>query len=309
MNYDLDWNLVRTFLAICQEGSLSGASRKLGLSQPTIARHLSTLEASLGVELFIRSQRGLTVTEQALDLLPLAEVLGATATSFMRKASGPAGEIRGTVRISASEIISVEHLPPILVDLRRKHPHLAVELVASNAVVDLLRRDADIAVRNINPKQDALIARRLPPAQLGLHARRDYLDRVGTPTTLADLTNFDVIGFDTATPALRAMIGNVAAFDRSSFGLRTDNNLVQLAAIRSGFGIGLCQVALAKRDPALVRVLADQIEIGLDIWIVMHEDLRSNARCRAVFDALVEGLKGQSSAGATPKRGVLSPKH
>lgn len=293
MNSDLDWNLVRTFLAICKEGSLSGASRKLGLSQPTIARHLATLETSLGTELFVRSQRGLTATEQALDLLPLAEVLGATATSFVRKASGPADEIRGTVRISASEIISVEHLPPILAGLRRKHPHLAVELVASNLVADLLRRDADIAVRNTDPKQDALIARRLPPAQLGLHARRDYLDRVGTPTTLAELANFDVIGFDTATPALRALSGTIAAFERSSFGLRTDSNLVQLAAIRSGFGIGLCQVALARRDPTLVRVLADQVAIDLDIWIVMHEDLRASARCRAVFDALVEGLKDQ----------------
>ena len=290
MNSDLDWNLVRTFLAIYQEGSLSGASRKLDLSQPTIARHLATLEASLGIELFIRSQRGLTATEQARDLLPLAEVLGATATSFLRRASGPAGQVRGSVRISASEIISVEHLPPILAKLRRQHPHLAVELVASNAVADLLRRDADIAVRNTNPKQEALIAQRLPPVKLGLHAHRDYLDRVGTPTTLADLANFDVIGFDTTTPAVRAMV-SAAAFERSAFALRTDSNLVQLAAIRAGYGIGICQAVLAERDPSLVRVLADQFDVDLDIWIVMHEDLRSNARCRAVFDALVDGLR------------------
>jgi len=291
MNLDLDWNLVRTFLAICHEGSLSGASRKLGLSQPTIARHLATLETSLGVELFIRSQRGLTATEQAQDLLPLAEVLDATATSFLRQASGPAGQVRGTVRISASEIISVEHLPPILAKLRRRHPQLAVELVASNAVADLLRRDADIAVRNTDPRQEALIAQRLPPVKLGLHARRDYLDRFGIPTTLAELTNFDIIGFDTTTPAVRAMVSTNAVFERSAFALRTDSNLVQLAAIRAGYGIGICQTVLAERDPSLVRVLADQFDVDLDIWIVMHEDLRSNARCRAVFDALVDGLR------------------
>lgn len=293
MNLDLDWNLIRTFLAICQEGSLSGASRRLGLSQPTIARHLVTLEASLGIELFIRSQRGLTATEQAHDLLPLAEVLGVTATSFLRKASGPAGQVRGTVRISASEIISVEYLPPIMAGLRRKHPQLAIELVASNAVANLLRRDADIAVRNTDPKQEALLAKRLPPVKLGLHARRDYLDRVGIPATLVELTNFDIIGFDTATPAMRSLGGGSAAFERSMFALRSDNNLVQLAAIRAGFGIGMCQVAAAKRDPSLIRVLADQVDVDLDIWIVMHEDLRSNARCRAVFEALVEGLESR----------------
>jgi len=291
MNSDLDWNLVRTFLAICEEGSLSGASRRLGLSQPTVARHLATLEATLGVELFVRSQRGLTPTEQAIDLLPLAQVLGATATSFLRKASGPAGEVRGTVRISASEIISVEHLPPILADLRRKHPQLSIELLASNVVVDLLRRDADIAVRNTDPKQDALIAQRLPAVKLGLYARHDYLERLGTPATVAELADLDMIGFDTTTPSLRALTKNNAVFERSSFALRTDSNLVQLASIRAGFGIGVCQVAIAARDPLLVRVLADHIDIDLDVWIVMHEDLRTNARCRAVFDALVQGLQ------------------
>ncbi|MBY2907698.1 LysR family transcriptional regulator [Rhizobium leguminosarum] len=293
MYSDLDWNLARTFLAIAQEGSLSGASRKLGLSQPTIARHLAALESSLGVELFIRSQRGLVATEEALELLPLAEILGATATAFARKGSGPSGEVRGTVRISASEIISVEHLPPILARLRRNYPHLAVELIASNAVADLLRRDADIAVRNTNPEQEALIAKRLPGVKLGLHAHRDYLERTGTPAELTDLSNFDVIGFDTATPALRSIGNTNPAFERSSFALRTDNNLVQLAAIRAGFGIGVCQVALASRDPSLVRVLANQFDWDLDLWVVMHEDLRANAKCRAVFDALVDGLRGQ----------------
>jgi len=291
MNSELDWNLVRTFLAIAEEGSLSGASRKLGLAQPTIARHLAALETSLGVELFLRSQRGLTPTEQALELVPLAEVLGATATSFLRKASGPSGEVRGTVRISASEIISVEHLPPILAKLRRTYPQLAIELSASNVVVDLLRRDADIAVRNTDPRQDALIAQRLPPVKLGLYAHRDYLERVGTPRTLAQLADLDVIGFDTATPSLRSLGKISDVFNRTSFALRADSNLVQLASIRAGFGIGVCQVALAARDPNLVRVLADHIDLDLELWIVMHEDLRTNARCRSVFDALVEGLR------------------
>lgn len=290
MNKDPDWNLFRSFLAILEEGSLSAAARRLGLTQPTIARHLDALEQDLGAELFLRSQRGLIATDLALDLKPQAQALAATAQALVRKASGAVGQVRGTVRISASEVISVEHLPPILTRLRQQYPALAIELVVSNVVDDLLRRDADIAVRNIEPVQDALVAKRLPAVQLGLHARRDYLERRGVPQSIADLTAHDLIGFDRGTPALRAVIKRIPQFDPAAMALRTDSNLAQHAAIRAGFGIGICQVPIASRDPDLVRVLAQDVAIDLGIWIVMHEDLRSNARCRAVFDALVTGL-------------------
>jgi DNA-binding transcriptional LysR family regulator len=290
MNTDPDWNLYRSFLAILQEGSLSAAARKLGLTQPTIARHLEALEEALGAELFVRSQRGLLPTELALELQPQAESLAATASALVRKASGSVGEVRGTVRISASEVVSVEHLPPILATLRQRYPALAIELVASNTVDDLLRRDADIAVRNVEPAQEALVAKRLPKVQLGLHARRDYIERRGLPKSLADLAAHDLIGFDQETPFIRAVIQRFPVFERSTLALRTDSNLVQLAAIRAGLGIGICQVPIAGRNTNLVRVLPKDIAIDLGVWIVMHEDLRSNARCRTVFDALVEGL-------------------
>lgn len=292
MNSDPDWNLLRSFLAILEEGSLSAAARRLGLTQPTIARHLGQLEAALGAELFLRSPRGLIPTDMAQELLPQAQSLAATVSALVRKASGAAGEVRGTVRISASEVIGVEHLPPILTRLRQQHPALAVELVVSNVVDDLLRRDADIAVRNVEPAQEALVAKRLPPILLGLHARRDYLERRGVPQSIEDLAAHDLIGFDQETPAIRAMIKRIPQFDRAAMALRTDSNLAQHAAIRAGFGIGICQVPIASRDSALVRVLPAEVSINLGVWIVMHEDLRDNARCRAVFDALVTGLAG-----------------
>jgi DNA-binding transcriptional LysR family regulator len=300
MNIEPDWNLFRSFLAILQEGSLSGAARRLGLTQPTLARHLDALEQALGVELFLRSQRGLIATDLARELEPQAQALAAAAQALIRKASGTVGEVRGSVRISASEIISVEHLPPILTQLRQQHPGLAVELVVSNHVDDLLRRDADVAVRNVEPVQEALVARRLPPVMLGLHARRDYLERRGVPQTAADLAAHDLIGFDQETPALRAMVKGMPQFERAAMALRSDSNLAQHAAIRAGFGIGICQVPIAARDPQLQRVLAQEVAIELGIWVVMHEDLRSDARCRVVFDALVAGLTQLSRAGDLP---------
>ena len=139
-------------------------------------------------------------------------------------------------------------------------------------------------------QQGALLAQRLPTIALGFHARADYLDRRGTPATLADLAAHDLIGFDAETPALRAMLAHLPGIHRGSFALRTDSNLAQLAAVRAGFGIGLCQVTLARHDPALVRVVED-VTFPLPLWIAMHEDLKTSARYRLVFDTLGDALR------------------
>ena len=263
MNPEPDWNLYRSFLAVLHEGSLSGAARRLGLTQPTVARHIDALEEGIGADLFLRTQRGLLPTDMALSLAPHAEMLASTAAALMRTASSGMGEVRGTVRVSTSEVVGIEHLPPILAALRRRHPGIIIELVLSNAVDDLLQREADIAVRMIEPTQEALVARRLPSIELGLHAHGDYLDRCGVPSSMASLTDHSLIGFDLETPPLRAIVQRFPALGRSAFALRTDSDLAQLAAIRAGFGIGMCQVAVARRDPDLVRVLRDQVSVEL----------------------------------------------
>ncbi len=289
MSIDPDWALYRTLLAVLDEGSLSGAARQLAITQPTVARHIDALEATLGTDLFIRSQRGLEPTDLARTLRPHAEVMAIAAATLLRTASGAPGAVEGTVRISASEVIGVEYLPLILAQLRREHPALVIELALSDRVDDLLGRAVDIAVRMTDPKQGALLARRLPPVELGFHAHVDYLERVGMPTAVADLSRHDVIGYDAETPALRAMATRLAPLDRRGFALLADSNLAQFAAIRAGFGIGICQVAVARRNPTLVRVLHD-IALHLPLWIVMHEDLKTSARYRIVFDALAVGL-------------------
>lgn len=289
MSNDPSWDLFRTFAFVLREGSLSGAARALGMTQPSVARHIDALEAAVGGKLFVRSQRGLSPTDRGLALRPHAESLVATSAALLRAASG-AEEVSGTVRITASEVVGAEHLPPILADLRRAHPALAVELVLSNAVSNLLQRQADIAVRMVEPTQQALIARKVGAVTIGFHAHRDYLAARGVPTTARDLLAHDLIGVDTETPAVRAVLGRMPGLTREAFGLRTDNDLAQLAAIRAGCGIGVCQVEIARRDPNLVRVTPDLFSFDLPLWVVMHEDLRSSASCRAVFDALVAGL-------------------
>ena len=294
MKQDLSRDLYRTFSAVLREGSLSGAARSLGITQPSVARHIDALEAGLGVSLFLRTARGLSPTDAALELRPHADLLASTSAAFLRTAEGRAGEVRGTVRISASEVVGVEHLPSILSGLRRQHPDLTFELVLSNAVDDLLQRKADIAIRMVRPTQQALVARRIGVFTLGLHAHRDYLDRRGVPGALDQLILHDVIGYDVETPAIRALLDRFPILARSRFALRVDSDVAQLAAIRAGFGIGVCQAAVAALNPDLVRVLPEAFSVDLETWVVMHEDMRSSARCRVVFDELVARLPARS---------------
>jgi len=297
MNIAPSWDVYRSFAAVLQAGSLSAAARALGMTQPSIARHIDALEAAIGGALFIRSQRGLLPTDRALALQPHAEALVAAAAALQRTASGRPDQPEGVVRISASQAVGVLHLPPILARLRATYPALEFELSLSDALDDLLQRRADIAVRMTEPVQQALVARPVGTLRLGFYAHRDYLARRGVPATLADLHGHDLIGFDAETPFIRAAMRVLPGFDRASFALRVDNDAAHRAAIGAGFGIGICQTVAARRDPALVHVLADAFSLPLRMWVVMHEDLRHSARYRVVFDALAEALAAIAAAG------------
>jgi DNA-binding transcriptional LysR family regulator len=200
------------------------------------------------------------------------------------------------VRITASEVIGVEVVPSMLAALREKHPGLVIELGLSNRSEDLLGREADIAVRNFRPVQDALVARHIGAIGLGLHAHRRYLDRHGTPASIQALGNFALVGFEHATIGVRALQAMGLTLQREDFAFRTDSDLGQLAAIRAGIGIGICQVGIARRDPDLVHLLPDAFAFPLDTWVVTHEDLRHVQRVRLVYDALVEGLIAYAGA-------------
>jgi DNA-binding transcriptional LysR family regulator len=299
MNAEPNWDLYRTLAAVLREGSLSGAARVLGITQPSVSRHIEALEQAIGGRLFVRSQRGLSPTDRALALKPYADGLVATSAALLRAASADPAGIAGTVRVTASQIVAVEHLPPILARIRRDHPALSIELVLSNAIEDLLQRHADVAVRMVQPRQQALVARRAGAVGIGLHAHRDYLDRRGTPISLADLAQHDMIGPDTDAVSTRAITALLPGVDRAGLALRTDSDIAQLAAIRAGYGIGICQNELARRDPALVHVLKDDFAIDLPLWIVMHEDLRSSPACRVVFDAIAAGLADSERQSAS----------
>ena len=290
MSSSPDWDHYRSLLAVIDAGSLSAAARSLALTQPTVGRHIEALEAQLGLPLFTRSGSGLSPTRAALALAPHARAMASAAETLLRTAGGEADEERAVVRITAGDIVAAEVLPPILRDFRRAHPGIDIELSVSNAQADLLRRDADIAVRMVRPTQGALFARRVGAVRVGFFAHKDYIARRGVPQGMDDLASFDLIGPDRGPIVPEALAGVNREIRPELFALRCDHDATQLAALRAGFGVGACQVGIAARDPNLTPVLEGRFGFELEMWVVMHEDLRRDRRMKAMFDALVAGL-------------------
>jgi DNA-binding transcriptional LysR family regulator len=290
------WDLYRSFLGVLRFGSLSAAARELGLTQPTLGRHVDALEVSLGTKLFARSRHGLAPTPAALGLASHAEAMEAAALALERAASGEADEPGGAVRVTASNVVGVEVLPAILAQFRERHPAIAIELALSDRTQDLSRRDADIAVRMIRPTQNALIAKRLGTVRIGLYAHARYLTRRGVPRSIDELAHHDIIGFDRDTTAMRSL-GAGLSVTRDLFALRTDDSAAQINALRAGFGIGVCQVGIASRMAELVAVLPGLVAFKLEMWLVMHQDLKSSRRVRLLFDHLAGALKAYAAMG------------
>ena len=282
------WELYRSFLAVVRERSLSGAARAMGLTQPTVGRHIDALEEALGAALFTRSQLGLIPTDTARALVPSAEAMASAASAMARIASGDAVEERGAVRVTASEMVGTHVLPGIFSVFRRAHPNIDVELVLSNRTHDLSRREADIAVRMVKPTQSALFAKKVGVIPLGLHAHSSYLSAYGAPRNATDLGQHSLIGFD-SNASIARLPKIEFPLSREVFAFRCDSDAAQYAAICAGFGIGACQLPLAKRD-LLVPVLPSLLRMELGVWVVMHGDLKSNRRMRLMFEHLAAHL-------------------
>ncbi|WP_209428047.1 LysR family transcriptional regulator [Pararhodobacter sp. SW119] len=290
----IQWDHWRSFIAVAEHGSLSAAARALGLTQPTISRHVDLLEASLGATLFLRAPQGMTLSDLGQQMLPEARAMAASAAALERAASAPLEAARGVVRLGASEVVGAEVLPALLAPLLADHPGLEVELALSNHNDDLLRREADLALRMVRPTQSGLVARKLADVQIGLHAHSSYLNRHGTPETLDDLADHVLIGPDSDAAALEGFAQ--AGIPRRRICLRCDREAAQLNAIRTGVGIGVMQAGIARRDPDLRPVLAGKVAFTLECWLVLHADLRQTARVRLLADHLAEHLP-QALAG------------
>ena len=289
-NKDINWSYWRTFLAVLDTGSLSAAARHLSLTQPTAGRHIDNLEHALAAPLFIRSQEGLMPTSLALALKPKAQAMSMSAHALKRLVKTEGGELSGSVRITASEIVGVEILPSILHLFRNKHADVDLELVLNNAQDDLLNQDADIAIRMVRPQQKRLLAKKVGKVSIGLFAHQLYLKNKSLPKNMGELADHHLIGIDRDIERWNKISIAGRAITANHLSFRCDSDIGQLAALRQGLGIGACQKNIARKQADLIAILSDQVSFDLEMWVVMHEDLKSNVSIRAVFEHFAEHL-------------------
>jgi DNA-binding transcriptional LysR family regulator len=287
---NLDWSLIRSLLAVAEAGSLSAAARATGISQPTLGRHVQAAEAALGVPLFTRVAQGLVLTEAGQALMPAAKAMQAAAAELALTAAGRVTGIAGSVRITASRVVSHTILPPILAQLRAEEPGIQIDLVPSDTSENLLFGEADIALRMYRPTQGDLVARHVGDLALGLYAARTYLDRVGRPTSPEDLMRLEFVGEDRQDQIIRVMGRLGIAVSRSFFPVRCDDPLTYNALIQAGCGLGGMLRRLGDADPALERIDVIPDLPSLPVWLTAAPQLRQSPRLRRVWDALATGF-------------------
>lgn len=290
MNKEPDWALWRSFAAVVANGSLSAAARELGTSQPTVGRHIETLEADLGLALFERTLSGLKPNSAALRIFEAVSQAQAALAQAAMMAEGAQAEYGGTVRITASIMISHYVLPGILVPIRERHPGIALEIVPADSTENLLLREADIAIRMFRPTQLELVTRHLGDIPIVPAAHQGYLDRRGMPRTMLELEGHDLIGLDRSDIIIAHARRLGYPLRRDQFKLRTDDQAAQWELLRSGLGIGFAQANLLRTTPGMVALPIDLSIPPLEVWLTTHRELFTSYRIRAIYDALAEGL-------------------
>jgi DNA-binding transcriptional LysR family regulator len=286
-----DWNKARAFLVTAEEGSLSAAARALGMAQPTLGRQVDGLEQELGIVLFERVGRGLTLTPSGLELLEHVRAMGEAAGRVSLTALGQSQALEGTICISASETYAAVLLPPIIAKLRKMEPGIQVEIVVANHASDLRRREADIAIRNFRPTEPDLIAKKIGDADAVLYATPDYIAKIGNPTKPYDLRHADFVNMDHGGMMLKGLNTLGLGLTEVNFPLLTESYLVMWELVRQGAAIGILDAHIGDADPVVRRVLPDLEPLVFPIWLVSHRELSTSRRIRRVYDFLEEELR------------------
>ncbi len=288
---NFDWNQVRAFLATIEEGSLSAAARALNLTQPTLGRQVAALEEDLGVTLFERSGRNLIPTPSALEIAEHVRTMGEAATRMSLVASGQSQSVEGLVKITATEMYSAFVLPDLIAKLRRDHPGIVIEIVATNSLSDLRHREADIAIRNTEPTDPDLIARKLKSEGGGCFATPELIKQFGPFNDLNDLAKAPFIGIGENDGLLTGLQEKGVPVTEANLVVKSTNHLVHWELARQGLGIGLNGWDIGLQEPALRPVLRDQLSFEFPVWLVAPRELKTNRRVRLVYDALAEHIK------------------
>jgi len=280
----MDWDDLRTFLAIARHGTLSGAARALGVTQPTMGRRLAAMEKRTGARLLQRFPGHYALTPLGEVVLGNAERIEAEALAAERTITGRDIALEGTVRVTTVDTLADRILTPAIAALQCTHPGIMVELAPDTRHLSLSKREADIAVRVTRFEGHEVFARKIGEMAIGVYASRSYLERwnhVGPPKLVM------VLDDQMHLPEVKWLC---EMYPEATCAIRSNSREVHLSAVRSGIGIAALARFLADDDPDLVRMNRDQPDLVREIWMGVHGDMRHMPRIRAVMDSLTQAI-------------------
>ncbi|GAB5468508.1 MAG: LysR family transcriptional regulator [Rhodospirillales bacterium] len=278
-----DWDNLRVFLALAEEGNLTAAAKRLRVSHPTVARRIKALEDAMGFRLFERLPEGFQPTEQALNLIEEARQMEQAAQAIERRAAGLGNTHLGSVRISVDETLA-DFLGRHLMALRENHRCIEFEIAVNHISANLSRREADLSIRPQVPELASLVRRKLGSFAYAVYGTGAFAGQWdGSDEALKALP---WIGFDEDHSYMPGQAWQLAFLGERRAEVRTNNGMVLARAIRDGNGIGVLPCFFGDGDPALQR-MTPPVETATH-WLLVHADLRQVPRVRIVIDALVE---------------------
>ncbi len=284
----VDWSWLEAFQSVAEHGSLSAAARASGLSQPTLSRHISALEQTLGVTLFDRTSQGLVLAPAGLGLVEHANTMLSAANRFALHAEGQTQAIEGSVRITASDVVSAYLLPTLVAKMQTEEPRIQVEIVSSDRTGNLLQREADIALRMYQPTQQDVIAKKLGTLNIGLFASKEYIAKHGEPDTLNDFSAHRLVGYDTNHQMIEGYQHAGIRLTQNDFNVRCDNQIVTWELCKAGCGIGVMQLCVGQACDEVCALLQGQTVATLPVWLTAHAELRTSARISRVYEFISE---------------------
>lgn len=304
-----DWNEFRVVLAIARAGSLAGAAKALGHDHSTIFRWLNLLEKRRGVQIFDRTASVYTPTDAGRQMVMAAERLEAEITALDRSITGQDARLSGNLTITSSETLPYRILNEVLADFCDAYSGIEIELLIENRQLDLLRREADIAIRATRPHEGELFGRRIASTPWTFYGSRSYLKKRGRPAGIDAMAGQSVIGWNSTASAAAAawLTDNVSI---SAFAYRSNSLINQLMAVKAGVGLALLPCYLGDLEPDIERVLEPPDELTRELWLITHKDLRNTARVRAFFDHVGSGLlaRRQLLEGNSINHATASPR-
>ncbi len=287
---NFDWNRAKAFLVTAEKGSYSAAAKALNLTQSTLGRQVQALEYELGVVLFERAGKGIQITPIGLDLIEHVKAMAEGASKLSMAAMGQSEDLEGTVTITASEANSAFLLPPVIRKIRNLAPGINIEIVAKNDSADLRKREADIAVRNFQPKQPDLIMKQVSDSLGNFYATKEFIKKNGPFKSIKDLSRANFVSIGDLSSYIEGLKSFGINLTKDNFPIMTESHFVHWSLVKEGLAIGIMPHSIGDRDKSVERVLKSFEGISFSTWIVSHRELRTNRRIRFVFDQLVENF-------------------